>query len=229
MERKQHILVVDDESDILDLLEYALSIEGFEVNSVSTGERAIELASKDPPDLMILDIMLPGMNGLEVLKYIRNEALTKNVPIIILSAKSEETDIVVGLELGACDYVTKPFSIKVLISRIKAVLRNQTEIVVNNSEVISIGKLVIYPRQRQVTFNGKPVELTNIEFNILKLMAKKPGWVFSRSQIMDSIHNEGHRATNRSIDVHIYGLRKKLGPGKMYLQTVHSAGYRIAN
>jgi two-component system phosphate regulon response regulator PhoB len=227
MENKKHILIVDDDSDIPDLLDYTLSMEGFKVTCVTTGEEAIEFVIKDPPDLIILDIILPGINGLEVLKQLNNKAIINNVLVIILSAKSEETDIVLGLELGASDYVTKPFSVKVLISRVKAVLRDKTEAVVNNSEVITVGDLNIYPRKRRVTISGKPVEITNIEFNILELMAKKPGWVFSRSQIMDFIHNEGHKVTNRSIDVHIYGLRKKLGTGKMYLQTVHSAGYRI--
>lgn len=228
MKDKKHILVVDDESDILDLLGYNLSLEGFRVTCVSTGEKALGYAIESPPDLVLLDIMLPGMDGLDVLKQFKNNSNLKDIPVIYLSAKSGETDIVLGLELGAEDYITKPFSTKILISRIKTVLRSRTESEINTvDEVISIGKLVIFPRGRRVTFDGKPIGLTNVEFNILELMAKKPGWVFSKSEIMDYIHEDGHQVSDNSISVHIYGLRKKLGAGKEVLQTVHSAGYRI--
>jgi two-component system phosphate regulon response regulator PhoB len=146
---------------------------------------------------------------------------------MFLTTKSHEIDIVVGLELGAADYVIKPFSMQVLISRIRAVLRSQDRAVIKNSELLKVGKLSLYMKRRKVTYNGKPVQVTNAEFNILRLMAKKPGWVFSRSEIMSFIHDEGQKVTNNSINVHIHGLRKKLGEGKGCLQTVHNAGYKI--
>ena len=227
MKYKKHILVVDDEEDLLDLLEYNLSVEGFEVTCVSTGEEAIKFALQNIPDLIILDIMLPAMDGLDVIKHLKNSSILKNIPVIFLSAKSEETDIVLGLEFGADDYVIKPFSLKVLVSRIKAVLRCMAEGEINNSDAIRVGKLLIFPMGRRVFFDGKPIGVTNVEFNILELMARKPGWVFSTSEIISSIHGKRHKVTDNSINVHIYGLRKKLGPGKKYLQTVRGAGYRI--
>lgn len=227
MENKKHILVIDNDPSIRDLLTSGMSREGFRITCVPGGAKAMEAAETDPPDLILLDIVLDGVNGLELLKELNYNSATHNIPVIIISSKSDEIDIVLGLELGASDYVTKPFSIKVLCSRIRAVLRSQTEAVVKNTDFIRIGKLLLYTKQRKVTYNGRPVKVTNVEFNILELMVKKPGWVFSRSEIMNSIHDEEHKVTNNSINVHIFGLRNKLGEGKKCLQTVHNAGYRI--
>ena len=229
MEDKKHLLVIDDDSDILDLLGYNLSLEGFKVTCVSTGEKGIEVALKKSPDLILLDIMLPGMDGFDVLKQLTSNSISQNIPVIFLSAKSEETDIVLGLELGAEDYVTKPFSIKVLISRIYAVLRYSPEKEIKNDEIIKVGNLFLFPGRRKVTFNGKPVKFTNVEFTILELLAKKPGWVFSNTEIMDCIHEDGQKFSKNSINVHIHAIRKKLGTGKNCLETVHGAGYRIAD
>ena len=229
MSRIKRILVVDDEPDILQLLEYNLTKEGFQVSCAATGEEAIESAIKDPPDLIILDIMLPGMNGIDVLKCLHNEVNTQDIPIMFLSARSEELDIILGLELGACDYITKPFSIKVLISRIKGILgrRSPLKQEQNIQDSIKIRNLEIFPGKQKVLYKGRTVRLTRAEFRILELLSKKPGWVFSRSYIMESIHDLGDIATDRCIDVHIYALRKKLGSGKDYIETVHHAGYRL--
>lgn len=231
MKRKKHILVVDDEPDILQMMEYHLTKEDFHVTCVTTGEEAIEAAINHPPDLVILDIMLPGINGLDVFKRLYNEPNTKQVPVVFLSAKSDELDIIIGLELGACDYVTKPFSLKVLISRIKVILERQIHKKIEQSvpDTIKIRNLEIFPGKQKVFFKGKTVRLTHAEFRILELLSRKPGWVFSRMNIMESIHNLGDAVTDRCIDVHIYALRKKLGPGKDYIETVHHAGYRLVD
>ncbi|MBN1625261.1 MAG: response regulator transcription factor [Deltaproteobacteria bacterium] len=225
------ILAVDDEPDVLQLLEYHLASEGFRVICATSGEEAIEIATREIPDLILLDIMLPGISGLEVLKYLQRNQPTMDVPVIYLSARAEETDIVLGLELGACDYVTKPFSIRVLISRIRAVLgeRNRFRPTHTTSDVIRIRDMEIFSGKRRVTVRGKDVGLTQAEFRILELLAKKPGWVFSRKHIRESIHDLDDSVTERSIDVHVYGLRRKLGDGKHYIETVRHAGYRLAD
>lgn len=231
MDGRKGLLVVDDEPDVLNLLEYHLKSEGFHVTCASSGEEALETAVKSPPDLIILDIMLPGISGLEVLRYLQSNALTRDVPVVFLSAKSEETDIVLGLELGACDYVTKPFSVRILVSRIRAILgeRNRLESIQTAPEVIRIRDLEIFSGKRKVTVKGESVRLTHVEFRILELLAKKPGWVFSRNHIIESIHDLGNTVTERSVDVHVYGLRRKLGQGKNYIETVRHAGYRLAD
>jgi two-component system, OmpR family, alkaline phosphatase synthesis response regulator PhoP len=229
MHGKGHLHVVDDEQDVLSLLEYHFSREGFRVTCSSTGEDALESIIKDPPNLIILDIMLPGINGLEVLKRVQSNQTTRNIPVLFLSARADETDIILGLELGACDYVTKPFSLRVLISRIKVILEKQNHRghATLKHEVIKIKDLEIFPEKQNVTCLGEMIKLTHAEFKILELLARKPGWVFSRTSIMECFHDKRSIVTERCIDVHIYSLRKKLGSGKDYIETVHHAGYRL--
>jgi len=221
------ILIVDDEKDILELIGYNLEKEGYKILKALSGETALRSSRSENPDLILLDLMLPGIDGLDVLKKLKKDAKTTNIPTILLTAKGEEADIVAGLELGADDYITKPFSPRVLLARIRAALRRQKEETVDLQSVIHIHDLEIHPGRRSVTVKGSPVELTFTEFQILFLLARRPGWVFTRSQIVDGIRGDDYPVTDRSVDVQIVGLRKKLGPSGKYIETVRGVGYRI--
>jgi len=224
---KEKILVVDDEEDILELLRFNLSREGCEVFCASSGEEALRLVRSEIPDLMVLDLMLPGIDGLEVARRLKSDANTKHLPIVMLTAKGEEADIVTGLELGADDYVPKPFSPRILVARVRAVLRRKVKEAPEETSVIRIHDLVIDPRRHEVLVNGEPVELTFTEFRILNYMARRPGWVFTRFQIVDAVRGEDYPVTDRSVDVQIVGLRKKLGSAGKYIETVRGVGYRF--
>lgn len=224
---KEKILVVDDEEDILELLRFNLSREGCQVFCASSGEEALRLVRSEIPDLMVLDLMLPGIDGLEVARRLKSDPNTKNLPVVMLTAKGEEADIVTGLELGADDYVTKPFSPRVLVARVRAVLRRKAKEAPEETSVIRIHDLVIDPRRHEVLVNGEPVELTFTEFGILNYMARRPGWVFTRFQIVDAVKGEDYPVTDRSVDVQIVGLRKKLGSAGKYIETVRGVGYRF--
>ncbi|MBW2568416.1 MAG: response regulator [Deltaproteobacteria bacterium] len=221
------ILVVDDEEDILELVRYNLIREGYKVICAATGEQALSKAGSETFDLILLDLMLPGIDGLEVAKRLKNKPETRQVPIIMLSAKGEEADIVTGLELGADDYVTKPFSPRILLARVKAVIRRKVREEVDDSLIIQIYELEIDPGRRKVLAGGSHVELTFTEFQILYLLARRPGWVFTRFKIVDSIRGDDYPVTDRSVDVQIVGLRKKLGPCGKYIETVRGVGYRF--
>jgi two-component system phosphate regulon response regulator PhoB len=221
------ILVVDDEEDLLELLRFNLSGEGFSVTCVATGEEALEKVAEGAPDLILLDLMLPGMDGLEVARRLKSQAVTKEIPVVMLTAKGEEGDIVKGLERGADDYVTKPFSRKVLAARIRAVLRRKQAKPKDESGVLEVQDLVIHPGRREVLVKGKPVELTFTEFGILNFLARRPGWVFTRSQIVDAVKGDEYFVTDRSVDVQIVGLRKKLGSAATFIETVRGVGYRF--
>jgi two-component system alkaline phosphatase synthesis response regulator PhoP len=223
----EKILVVDDEGNIRELVRYNLAREGYQVTTVGSGEEALKQASSKPPDLIVLDLMLPGMDGFAVCRQLKNDARTTHIPIVMLTVKGEESDIVVGLELGADDYITKPFSPKVLLARIKAVLRRREKEPVSESDVMTIGDLTIHPGRHEVLVQGKPIELTATEFRILHLMARKPGWVFTRYQIVDAARGENIAVTARSVDFHITSLRRKLGPCSDYIETVWGVGYRF--
>jgi two-component system alkaline phosphatase synthesis response regulator PhoP len=223
---KQTILVVDDEEDIVELVELNLAREGYKVLKCGTGEQAMETASSKLPDLMVLDLMLPGIDGLEVCRRLKNHPKTEQIPIIILSAKGEEADIVAGLELGADDYVTKPFSGKVLVARVRRILR-RAFITSDDKTAIKIHQLTIDPSRREVFIKNKPVKLTFTEFNILYTLAKRPGLVFTRYQIVDALHGSDYLVTDRAVDVQIVSLRKKLGECGQYLETVRGVGYRF--
>ncbi len=224
---KGNILVVDDEEDILELLRYNLSREGYQVSCTTSGEKTLKLVKTETPDLIILDLMLPGMDGLEVARRLKDNDNTKNVPIVMLTAKGEEADIVTGLELGADDYVTKPFSPRILLARVRAVLRRKGKESQDKTTVVQIHNLMIHPGRHEVRVNNNPVQLTFTEFGILHYLARRPGWVFTRSQIVDEVRGEDYYVTDRSVDVQIVGLRKKLGPAGEYIETVRGVGYRF--
>ena len=199
---KSKILIVDDEEDILDLVHYNLTKEGYEVFKVTTGEEAIESARDNMPELILLDLMLPGLDGLTACKILKNDPKTHNIPIIMLTAKGEESDIVTGLELGADDYIPKPFSPRVLLARVRTVLRRgnySTE--ADETEIVRIDDLLIDPVKFRVTYQNKPVDLTVTEFRLLQFLAKRPGWVFTRYQIVDALKGEDYPVTDRSVDV----------------------------
>lgn len=230
---KPSVLVVEDEDDIRELVSYNLLKEGYQVAGVATGEEALNLASGKPFDLILLDLMLPGIDGLTVCRKLKNDPRTQSTPIVILTAKGEEADVVAGLNLGADDYVTKPFSPKVLLARIRAVLRRiavalrQEEEPVSDDELIEIHELSIHPGRHEVNVSGKPIELTSTEFRVLKFLAAKPGWVFTRQQILDGVHGNNYAITDRAVDVQIVGLRKKLETAGRYIETVRGVGYRF--
>lgn len=224
---KANILVVDDEEDILELVRFNLDREGYHVQCASSGEEAWRMIGAGHVDLLVLDLMLPGMDGLELARRLKNASSTQHLPIVMLSAKGEEVDIVTGLELGADDYVTKPFSPRVLISRVKAVLRRQAQHENDDDEVIKVHDLVIHTGRRSVTAGDQPVDLTYTEFQVLAFLSRRPGWVFTRTQIVDAVRGEDYPVTDRSVDVQIVGLRKKLGPSGKYIETVRGVGYRF--
>ncbi len=224
---KETVLVVEDEEDIAELVRLHLTREGYHVIHAATGEDGLELVQSKSPALVVLDLMLPGIDGLEVCRQIRSEPASQSTAVLMLTAKGEESDIVVGLQLGADDYVTKPFSPKVLLARIKALLRRRTEGAVDDKTGISIHNIVINPGRREVTVAGKPVPLTYTEFGILHLLARRPGWVFTRTQIRDASRGEDSISTDRAVDVQIVSLRRKLGAAGKYVETVRGVGYRF--
>jgi two-component system, OmpR family, alkaline phosphatase synthesis response regulator PhoP len=224
---KEKVLVVDDEEDILELISYNLHREGYQVTTSETGEDAVAKAFTTLPQIIILDLMLPGLDGLEVCKQLKSDERTKGIPIIMVTAKGEEADIVAGLELGADDYLTKPFSPRVLLARIKTVLRRRKTAVVKPDEAITIGELVLHPGRHEVQCHGNQIELTLTEFRILHLFMQKPGWVFTRYQIVEAARGENYFVTDRSVDVQIVGLRRKLGECGDRIETVRGVGYRF--
>ena len=224
---KEIILVVDDEEDILELVRYNLAREGYQIICATSGEKALEKAKNENLELMILDLMLPGIDGLEVARRLKQQEKTSHIPIIMLTAKGEEADIVTGLELGADDYVIKPFSPRVLIARVKAVLRRQAFEQENPEQVIYLNQLTVDPRRRYVLAGSESIDLTFSEFQILYFLAKRPGWVFTRSQIVDAVRGDDYPVTERSVDVQIVGLRKKLDTFAHYIETVRGVGYRF--
>ena len=225
---REKILVVEDEEDIQELIKYNLTKEGYQVTTCGSGELALEQARRLLPDLIILDIMLPGMDGLEVCRLLKRDPVTEKLPILMLTAKGEESDIVTGLELGADDYMPKPFSPKVVIARIRNLLRRQNRMEVDEQETIKHMDLVIHPGRHEVLIKGKQVDLTFTEFRVLQFLARRPGWVYTRQQIVDGVRGEDYPVTDRSVDVQIVGLRRKLGTtyGEM-IETVRGVGYRF--
>ena len=224
---KQKILIIDDEEDILELIRYNLAREGYTVEVVTSGEEALARARSEMPDLIVLDLMLPGLDGLEVCKLLKSDGRTSHIPIIMLTAKGEDADIVTGFELGADDYVTKPFSPRVLTARIRAALRRRKQSESKEGSMIAVHNLVIYPDRHQVLVNGEAVELTATEFALLCLLTRRPGWVFTRNQIINAVKGDGYAVTDRSVDVQVVGLRKKLGDAGEYIETVRGVGYRL--
>jgi two-component system phosphate regulon response regulator PhoB len=229
---KQSVLVVEDEEDIRELVNYNLLKEGYQVAGVASGEEALKVVESKTPDLILLDIMLPGLDGLRVCRKLKENPKFQAIPIIMLTAKGEEPDIVAGLNMGADDYVTKPFSPKVLLARISAVLRRaeaETEVSEDEeeSEVVEIRDLTIHPGRHEVFISGKSVDLTATEFRLLHFLAQRPGWVFTRQQILDGVHGDNYAITDRAVDVQIVGLRRKLGDAGTTIETVRGVGYRF--
>jgi len=221
------ILVVDDEEDILELVCYNLTEQGWRAVGVTSGEDALRQARSILPDLLLLDLMLPGLDGLEVCRQLKSDAATRHIPIIMLSAKGEEADIVTGLELGADDYITKPFSPRVLVARVRVALRRAGQPPASGNAVVRVDDLVIDPGRREVRVAGRLVKLTFTEFGILHLLARRRGWVFTRGQIVDAVRGTDAAVTDRTVDVHIAGLRRKLGSYGAYIETVRGVGYRL--
>lgn len=225
---KQQILIVEDEEDLRELVRYHLEREHFSVEEAGSGEQGLDCALQKKPDLILLDLMLPGKGGLQVCRELKQNKVTGDIPVVMMTAKGEESDIVTGLELGAEDYIVKPFSPKVLVARVKAVLRRKTATPQPKAgDVISIHNLVIHPGRHEVTVDGKPVDLTASEFGIVHFLARRPGWVFTRYQIVDAVHGDDYPVTERSVDVQIVGLRKKLKTAGDLIETVRGVGYRF--
>jgi DNA-binding response OmpR family regulator len=221
---KTKILIIEDEPDISEMIEYNLQENGFDTDQAFNGADGLDKVLKFKPDLILLDIMLPELDGFEVCKRLRAMPQTCDIPIIILSAKSQETDKVVGLELGADDYVTKPFSPRELSARIKAVMR-RSQISQSPKQLIR-GNIRIEAKKHKVFVSGEEVNLTRTEFNLLKLLAGRPGIVFSRNKILDSVFNDAI-VIDRTVDAHIKSLRKKLGNSKDSIETIRGIGYRF--
>jgi len=224
---KKEIFVVEDEEGILELLRYHLTREGFAVSSAADGEDAVTAIPRKLPDLILLDLMLPGLDGLGVCRALKKNPKTAGIPIVMVTAKGEESDIVAGLELGADDYITKPFSMKVLVARVRTILRRKEERAADKNAVIRIHDLVINPGRHEVLVKGKPVEMTASELKILHYLTSRPGWVMTRQQIVDAVRGEDYAVTDRSVDVQIVGLRKKLGARAELIETVRGVGYRF--
>jgi len=224
---KEKILVVDDEKDILELIDYNLTRNGYRVKTVPSGEEALELIKENDYDLIILDLMLPGVDGFDICKIIKADKQKANIPIVMVTAKADEADKVAGLEIGADHYVTKPFSPRELLAIVKATLRRKPAKQEEEKPVIERGDLKIHVGRHEVSLKGEPIELTHLEFRILLALAKKPGWVMTRYQIVDATRGEGVTVTDRSVDVHIVSLRKKLGESIEFIETVRGVGYKF--
>ncbi len=221
------ISIVDDEPDILELVSINLIKSGFKTEKFLSGEDFLKSLSKKIPDLIILDLMLPDIDGIEICKYIRSDKKYSSIPIIMLTARADETDKIIGLELGADDYVTKPFSPKELVARVKAILRRKKTFI-DEKEVLKIGEILIIDLKRfEVYVEGKKVSLTPTEFNILKILAAKKGWVLSREQLLDALWGKEKFVLDRTIDVHIRNLRKKLKKAGGFIKNIRGVGYKI--
>jgi len=221
----EKILIIEDDQDIVEMLEYNLREEGYDTFSALNGKDGVALAKKEQPNLIILDIMLPILDGFEVCRMLKSDEIAAQIPVIILSAKSQETDKIVGLELGADDYMTKPFSPRELIARIRAILRRGKE--QRSERRIQRGDIVIDSTRHRVQVGADDISLTFTEFKLLEFMARRPGVVFSRAQILDAVSGEETMVYDRTVDAHIKSLRHKLGPAKDYIETIRGAGYRF--
>ena len=229
---RETILVVEDDENIQQLVGYNLAKAGFHVLYADNGEQALNVIKREKPELIVLDLMLPGLSGFEICKLVRKDPKTKSLPIVMLTAKSEEDDMAAGLDLGADDYITKPFSPKILISRIKAALRRKEGLGEEGGGSKKAGPLTIHgitidPNRYEVLVEDEAIPLTVTEFSILELLARRPGWVFNRQQIIDGVRGYDYVITPRAVDVQVFGLRKKLGEAGKHIETVRGIGYRM--
>ncbi len=223
----EKILVIEDDDDIQELMKHHLSKEGYRVSLAATGEEGASKVAKEPYDCVLLDLMLPGMDGLDVCKLMKKNPKLQSIPVIMVTAKGEESDIVSGLELGADDYILKPFSPKVLIARVRATLRRKSREMYNGDIILQVRNIEIHPGKHEVTIDGERLDLTHMEFQVLHLLASQPGWVFTRNQIIDNVRDDNYQVTDRSVDVVIVGLRRKLGSAGDFIETVRGVGYRF--
>jgi DNA-binding response OmpR family regulator len=227
---KRRVLVVDDEKDLVDLISYNLARGGYEVLTAYDGKDALETAQREVPDLVVLDLMLPGLDGTEVARRLKADSRTAGIPIVMLTAKGEETDVVVGLTIGADDYVTKPFSMKILLARINTVMRRGEGAEAGaggEGGVLRAGPLVIDMSKHEVTVDGEPVRLTLTEFKLLSALVAARGRVLTRDQLMDKAMGTDVFVTDRAIDVHVTAIRRKLGAANYLVHTVRGVGYRL--
>ncbi len=227
---KKTIVVVEDEVDIREVLIYNLEREGYQVFGAADGVKGLKMIQEKLPDLVLLDLMLPGLDGLQICKHLKDNSATLQIPIVMVSARSEESDIVLGLELGADDYVTKPFSPRELLARVRAVLRRR----MNSSDelaglCINCEGVIIDARRYEVLVDGVAVNLTATEFKLIYFLAQHPGWVFTRDQLMGKVMGEDNFIIDRNIDVHIQAVRKKLGSHRDLIETIRGIGYRFKN
>ncbi len=226
--KKERILIIEDEEEIASLIQYNLEREGYRTTVVSDGNEAPGAFRGQRPDLALLDLMLPGLSGLDICRIVKSDQDTKSIPVIMLTAKGEESDIVAGLELGAEDYITKPFSPRILVARVRSCLRRAKSADSDDSKIITFDNLTLHAGKHVALVDNEPLDLTVTEFRILNLLARKPGWVLTRYQIVDSVHGENHPVTDRSVDVQIVSLRRKLGSAGALIQTVRGVGYRFS-
>jgi two-component system, OmpR family, alkaline phosphatase synthesis response regulator PhoP len=225
---KEKLLVVEDDPDIRDLIKHAMLKEGYEVTTTTQGEEGLHLAQQGKFDLVLLDLMLPGMDGLEVCRRLRSDNNLRTTAILIITAKDDEVDVVMGLELGADDYLVKPFSVRVLLARVRALLRRMREMITDPQEtLINLGPLCIDPSRHLVSIEGQSIDLTLAEFRILQTLARRPGRVLTRNQLLDLALGQDHFVLDRTIDVHVSALRRKLGDAGHWVETVRGVGYRL--
>jgi phosphate regulon transcriptional regulator PhoB len=226
---RQRIAIIEDEADIVEMVRYNLRKEGFEVESFSRGREGLESLRRNPPDLLLLDIMLPDLDGFSVCRQLRADERLKELPVVFLTARGEEIDRVVGLEIGADDYVVKPFSPRELVARVKAILRRQAR-TGDLGAVVEIRSLRLDPGTQDVTMRGNPVELSALEFKLLYFLASRPRQIFSRERLLDEVWGRDCSVTPRTVDVHIRRLREKIEArpdDPEYIGTVRGAGYRM--
>ena len=224
---KTKIVVVEDEADILEVIDYNLSKEGFDVSSSTDGLEGLAFVQKEIPDLVLLDLMLPGMDGIEICRTLKADSATRSISIIMVTAKGEESDIVLGLGIGADDYVLKPFRPRELIARVKSVLRRGRLKEEVNEDIVSIYGMVIDCNRHEVRLEGKKINLTAMEFKLLHFLASHPGRVFTREHILNNVSSEDAYIIDRNIDVHIRSIRKKLDKQRDLIETIHRVGYRF--
>ena len=224
--KKPKIVVIEDEVDILEVINYNLSKEGFDVCSALDGEEGLALIKKEVPDLVLLDLMLPGLDGIEICRKLKTDYSTRSIPIIMVTAKGEESDIVLGLGMGADDYMVKPFRPRELMARIRSVLR-RGDFIEEGEGVVSIDELVIDINRHQVKLEGKKIVLTAMEFKLLHFLASHPGQVFTRENLLNHVSSDDTFIIDRNIDVHIRSIRKKLNKHRELIETIHRVGYRF--
>lgn len=224
--KKTKIAVIEDEVDIFEVINYNLSKEGFDVCSALDGEEGLALIKKEVPDLVLLDLMLPGLDGIEICRKLKTDYSTRSIPIIMVTAKGEESDIVLGLGMGADDYMVKPFRPRELIARIRSVLR-RGDFIEEGEGLVSIDELVIDINRHEVRLEGKKIVLTAMEFKLLHFLASHPGQVFTRENLLNHVSSDDTFIIDRNIDVHIRSIRKKLNKHRELIETIHRVGYRF--